>query len=175
MKRRGVMALVLAGCMAVALSAGCGKKEGALGGEVAESGEEIVIEFGVYETDNLTAEIWQSMIDAYETENPGVKIKKVLEAGGSDDQTFWKTMLSSGSLPDVLMQTEGLETIEGVFAEVPQELLNLYEDAALCEYNGKYITIPMVKQYRMQCYYHKDVFEEQIGRASCRERVVSHV
>ena len=168
MKRRRVTALLLGGCMAVALFAGCGKKGGAENGkeavspdgEMVKSGDEIVIEFGVYETDNLTAEVWQKMIDAYEADNPGIKIKKVLEAGGSDDTTFWKTMLSSGNFPDILMQTEGLETIEGVFAEVPQELLDLYEDAALCEYNGKYITIPMVKQYRMQCYYHKDVFDE---------------
>lgn len=121
--------------------------------------EDIVIRFGVFETDNLTAEIWQTMIDSFEADNPGIKVEKVLSTS-SDFSAFWKTMLSSGNFPDVLVQCEDLAPMEGVFAEVPQEIQNLFEENALCQYNGKIVTIPATKQYKMQCYYNKAIFAD---------------
>lgn len=123
------------------------------------SESQTTITFGVFETDNITAEIWQGMIDSFEEANPEIKVEKVL-ATGDDRASFWKTMLSSGNFPDVVIEAEQLATMDGIFTEVPQDVLDLFEDSALCTYNGKSITVPSFKQYKMQCYYNKGVFNE---------------
>lgn len=169
MKFKKIVAVLLTVCMAASFVTGCGsgteKKDD--GTKTEENGEEqkkgsedeTTISFGVFETDNITAEIWQNMIDAFEADNPGIKIEKVL-ATGDDRQAFWKTMLSSGNFPDIVIEAEQLAAMDGIFAEVPQEIQDLFDDSTLCTYNGKCITIPSFKQYKFQCYYNKAQFEE---------------
>lgn len=152
MKKRN-FAMVLAAAMMASLLGGTTSSAADKGGE------DIVIKFGVYETDNLTAGMWQEMIDAFEADNPGIKVEKVL-ATGDDRIAFWKTMLSSGSFPDIVLEAHSLATVEGIFAEVPEDIQALFDPATLCTYNGKCITIPATKQLRMQCYYNKKIFEE---------------
>lgn len=148
---RKISAMVLAGAMAASMMATPVLAEG--------TGEETTITFGVYETDNITAEIWQNMIDSFEADNPGIKVEKVL-ATGDDRPAFWKTMLSSGKFPDVVTEAHLLASLDGIFTEVPQEIQSLCEESLLCEYDGKCTLVPTSKQYRMQCYYNKAVFEE---------------
>lgn len=187
-KRRMLIGLLLTACMTSGLLSGCGNGSGQKAADgsgdsgtkketTAQASEdtpagadtqaadatdtegETTITFGVFETDNITAEIWQNMIDAFEDDNPGIKVEKVL-ATGDDRPAFWKTMLSSGNFPDVILEAEQLATMDGIFTEVPQEIQDLFEESALCEYNGKCITVPSFKQYKMQCYYNKAIFEE---------------
>lgn len=170
MKKRGKLltALALTACMAASCLAGCGESPSGgantqsgtnTGGNESNSGEKTKITFGVFETDNITAEVWQNMIDAFENDHPDIVVEKVL-ATGDDRPAFWKTMLSSGNFPDVVIEAEQLATMQGIFTEVPQDIQDLFEDSALCKYDGKCITIPSFKQYKMQCYYNKAVFEE---------------
>jgi len=121
------------------------------------TGEEVTITWAIFETDNLTAEYYQNIIDAFEADNPGIKVETVLMTGDSRGQ-FLKTLLAAGNFPDVVVEAEALANIEGLFAEVPSEMLAQYDDAAIVETNGAVRTIPAFKQYRMQCYYHKDMF-----------------
>lgn len=178
MKMKKVLALLLSACMVASLAAGCGKSadtaddanadasveaeaeaENTADEEEAEAtGEETTITFGVFETDNITAEIWQNMIDSFEADNPGIKVEKVL-ATGDDRPAFWKTMLSSGNFPDVVIEAEQLATMDGIFTEVPQDVQDLFEEGTLCTYDGKCITVPSFKQYKMQCYYNIAEFE----------------
>lgn len=185
--RRKIIGLLLTACMTATFMAGCGtgstqsttaqtkaetsnadeasegKEETSKAADAASSDsgstEQTTITFGVFETDNITAEIWQGMIDSFEADNPGIKVEKVL-ATGDDRASFWKTMLSSGNFPDVVIEAEQLATMDGIFTEVPQDIQDLFEDSALCTYNGKAITVPSFKQYKMQCYYNKAVFNE---------------
>lgn len=173
-----LVSAVLTACMTAALLAGCGNtaaeaESTATGTEAAAdttaaetdtaadtaTGDETTIRLGVFETDNITAEIWQNMIDSFEADNPGIKVEKVL-ATGDDRAAFWKTMLSSGNFPDIVIEAERLATMDGVFTEVPQEIQSLFDDSTLCEYNGKCITVPSFRQYKMQCYYNKAIFDE---------------
>jgi ABC-type glycerol-3-phosphate transport system substrate-binding protein len=112
----------------------------------------VTITWGVYETDNLTAEVWQNVIDAFEKDNPGIKVEKVL-ASGDDRQSFWRSMFASGNFPDVVLEAETLAPIEGLFTEVPEDVLAQFDEAALVTFGGKHTIIPSMKQLRMQCYY----------------------
>ena len=158
MKKAGkkVTALALTACMIAAFATGCGKTGD--GTEKTDDGK-TKITFGVFETDNITADVWQNMIEGFEEENPEIEVEKVL-ATGDDRPAFWKTMLSSGNFPDIVIEAEQLATMDGIFTEVPQDIQDLFEESALCEYDGKCITVPSFKQYKMQCYYNKGVFEE---------------
>ena len=113
----------------------------------------VAITWGLYETDNLTAELWDSVIAAFEADNPGIKVEKIVATG--DDRTmFWKTLAASGSFPDIVMEANYIaSSAPEMFAEVPADTLSLFEEGALCTYGGKNITIPYSKQLRMQVYY----------------------
>jgi ABC-type glycerol-3-phosphate transport system substrate-binding protein len=121
------------------------------------SGTPVTINWGVFETDNFTADLWAKLIAAFEADNPGIKIRKVL-ATGDDRGSFWRTLLASGSFPDIVMEAEILASTPGIFAEVPQDIVAAFDPATLATYNGKHITIPAVKQLRMQAYYNKADF-----------------
>ena len=120
--------------------------------------EPVTIKWGIYETDNLSADYYATIIDAFEKDNPGIKVEPVV-ATGDDRGTFWQTMYASGSFPDVVIEAENLAMTEGFFAEVPDELLANFDPSTLCTYKGKTITIPAMKQLRMQCYYNLAEFE----------------
>ena len=159
MKRKKALAVMaLTACLAVTTLAGCGSS-GTEDTSDKGSGEETTITLGVFETDNITADIWQDMIDSFEEDNPGIKVEKVL-ATGDDRQAFWRTMLSGGNFPDIVIEAELLATMDGVFAEVPQDVQEIFDESLLTEYNGKCITVPSFRQYKMQCYYNKQVFAD---------------
>ena len=162
MKRKFV-GLFLSALMLTSMLAGCGKTNDAPKAEDKSSGkeasQEVTLTWAVFETDNYTAEVWQHIIDTYEADNPGVKIEKVLMTGDSRPQ-FLKTMLAAGNMPDINIDPVDLAKTDGVYAEVPEEMLGKYEDAAIATYNGKHTLIPAYKALRNQCYYHKDQFKE---------------
>lgn len=128
--------------------------------ETAPAAEPVTITWGIYETDNLTAEVWDTVINMFEEAHPEIKIEKVVAVG--DDRTnFWMTMAASGTFPDVVTEAEKIASMESaMFAELPAEVIDLFEEGALTTYGGKTVTIPYMKQLRMQCYYNKADFEE---------------
>ena len=73
---------------------------------------------------------------------------------------FLKTMLSAGNMPDVNIDPVDLASTDGVYAEVPDELLANYEESAVVSFNGKKTLVPAYKAYRTQVFYHKSQFEE---------------
>lgn len=148
--KKGLISKILAGIMLTTVL-GCTN--------VAAAEDEVTLTWAVFETDNYTAEVWQHIIDTFEADNPGIKIEKVLMTGDSRPQ-FLKTMLAAGNMPDINIDPVDLASTEGVYAEVPEELLGKYEDAAIATYNGKHTLVPAYKGLRTQCYYHKDQFEE---------------
>ena len=126
---------------------------------MAESEENVTLTWAVFETDNYTAEVWQHIIDAFEADNPGIKIEKVLMTGDSRPQ-FLKTMLSAGNMPDINIDPVDLASTEGVYAEVPEELLAKFEDSAVVSFNGVKNLVPAYKAYRTQVFYNKHQFED---------------
>ncbi len=159
MKKR-IVWTIISSLLVAALAAGCGKSGGG-GADSPDKGEsnEVTLTWAVFETDNYTADVWQHIIDSYEADNPGVKIEKVLMTGDSRSQ-FLKTMLAAGNMPDINIDPVDLAKTDGVYAEVPEEMLEKYEDATIPTYNGKHTLIPAYKGLRTQCFYHKDQFEK---------------
>ncbi len=173
--KKKLISLFLSAAMIATMLTGCGSKEAEPADATAnksveaesaepvkveaESAGEVTLTWAVFETDNYTAEVWQHIIDAYEVDNPGVKIEKVLMTGDSRPQ-FLKTMLAAGNMPDINIDPVDLAKTEGIYAEVPEEMLSKYEDAAIATYNGKHTLIPAYKALRNQCYYQKDQFAE---------------
>lgn len=173
--RKRICSIVLAAAMGVSLLAGCGNAgvdntatetpaaeqdaEKPAAEQGAAGGDEVVLTWAVFETDNYTAEVWQHIIDTFEADNPGIKIEKVLMTGDSRPQ-FLKTMLAAGNMPDINVDPVDLASTDGIYAEVPEEMLEKYEDAVVVTYNGKHTLFPAYKGLRSQCYYHKDQFEE---------------
>lgn len=179
--KRKLIGVILMAAMTISLLAGCGGAgtetavpEASTAEEAAEpemadksaeeevesaAADEITLTWAVFETDNYTAEVWQHIIDTFEADNPGIKIEKVLMTGDSRPQ-FLKTMLAAGNMPDINIDPVDLASTEGIYAEVPEELLGKYEDAAIATYNGKHTLFPAYKGLRSQCYYHKDQFKE---------------
>ncbi|MCR5790970.1 MAG: ABC transporter substrate-binding protein [Lachnospiraceae bacterium] len=163
MKKR-ILGLLLSISVLASLAIGCapaaaGSDASAGGSSSGASDGDITLTWAVFETDNYTAEMWQKIIDAFEADNPGIKIEKVLMTGDSRPQ-FLKTMLAAGNMPDINVDPVDLATTDGIYAEVPEELLEKYEDAAIATYNGKHTLVPAYKALRNQCYYHKDQFKE---------------
>jgi ABC-type glycerol-3-phosphate transport system substrate-binding protein len=117
----------------------------------------VTVSWCVFENDNLTADLWGSVISAFEADNPNIKIKKVLSTG-DDRAAFLRTMQASGNFPDVILEAEMVAATPGLLAEVPDDVIAQFDPATLAVYGGKYITIPNMKQLRMQCYYNKADF-----------------
>lgn len=125
----------------------------------ASDGKEVTVTWGVFETDNITADVYARIIEAFEADNPGIKIEKVLATGDSRP-AFWKTLIASGTAPDIITEANILASTEGLFAEVPENIQGLFDPATLCTYNGKCVTVPNMKQLRIQMYYNKADFAE---------------
>lgn len=176
--KKKILGLVFSAMLASSLIAGCSKNnspaketglekqgtEQSVTGKSAtqaskEESKGITLTWAVFETDNYTADVWQHIIDVYEADNPGVKIEKVLMTGDSRPQ-FLKTMLAAGNMPDINIDPVDLAKTDGIYAEVPKELLDKYEDASIATYNGKHTLVPAYKALRNQCYYHRDQFKE---------------
>ena len=102
---------------------------------VAHAEEPVTLTWAVFETDNYTAEVWQTIIDAFEADNPGIKIEKVLMTGDSRP-AFLKSMNAAGNMPDINIDPVDLAATDGIYAEVPEELLEKYEEASIATYNG---------------------------------------
>ncbi|MDC7287576.1 extracellular solute-binding protein [Blautia schinkii] len=149
MKKRRICTILGAAVMIAAMSSTM----------VHAESEPVTISWAVFETDNYTADYYQHIIDTFEADNPNIKIEKVLMTGDSRPQ-FLKTMLSAGNMPDVNIDPVDLADIEGVYAEVPEELLSKYEDGYIVTNNGSKNLIPAYTALRSQVYYNKQQFEE---------------
>ena len=174
-----IIALFLAVLTIAACFTGCGEKAPAETPDVQEENvpaeetapeeeaeasddketDAITLTWAVYETDNLTADYWQYMIDAFEADNPGIKIEKVLMTGDSRPQ-FLKTMMAAGNMPDINIDPIDLANVEGVYAEVPEDLLSQFDPSTVVSFNGKKNLVPAATALRAQVYYNKAMFAE---------------
>lgn len=113
MRRNGMMkktmALACTAALGMSILAGCGsssttesKPESAAGETKSadgQSGEPVEITFTVW--DYGTTDYWQILVEAFEKENPDIKVK-VMDIGGADYDTKIPVMLSSGDTSDVI-------------------------------------------------------------------------
>lgn len=125
----------------------------------APKADPVKIQWAVFETDNFTDALWQSIIDSFEKDNPDIKVDKVLMTGDSRPQ-FLKTLLAANNLPDVMMDPAELAKIKDVLAPVPDDLLANFEDGSVPVFNGQKVLVPASKQLRAATYYNKKMFAD---------------
>lgn len=121
------------------------------------SAESVTLTWAVFETSNYTADYYQHIIDAFQRDNPGIRIEKVLMTGESRPQ-YLRTMLTAGTMPDVNVDPADLAGLDGVYAEAPDWLLERFEASALVSNNGVHVLVPAYTAVRSQVFYHKDQF-----------------
>ena len=120
--------------------------------------EGVTLTWAVYETANYTSEFYQTIIDAFERDNPGIRVEKVLMTGDSRAQ-YLNTMLSAGTMPDINIDPGDLAGIAGVYAEVPDWLLERFDPDAVVTNNGRCVLVPAFTTMRSQVFYNKAQFE----------------
>ena len=160
MKKR-YLAMLLAGCMVFGM-AGC--SSGGSGEEVSnEEGEQITLEF----LDGTTEEQYQAweteMIEAFEEENPNIKIEVQKVSADSFNQTVM-TRFASGDAPDILTFTENdiTDIVPSGYIMDLSDSANIenYDEGMLdsLSLDGKVYALPIANDF-MCVTYSKDVFE----------------
>lgn len=166
-KRFSILASAL---VAMSIIAGCGSNsntDSSTSTEAASSSPSssaaaeapVKIQWAVFETDNFTDALWQSIIDGFQKDYPNIQVEKVLMTGDSRPQ-FLKTLLAAGSLPDVMLDPSELAKVKDVLAPVPDDLLANFEDGASPVFNGQKVLVPASKQLRSATYYNKKMFAD---------------
>lgn len=148
-----IASLLLCSALLVTALSGCSSSKS----NPSTTSNNVTIKWGVFETDNYTDAFWQHIISNFEKDNPHIKVEKILMTGDSRAQ-WLKTQLAGGNLPDVNVDPVELAKQDGVYAEVPENILSKYEDAAIVTFNGKKTLIPAYKTLRIQAYYNKKQF-----------------
>lgn len=160
MKKR-YLAMLLAGCMVFGM-AGC--SSGGSGEEVSnEEGEQITLEF----LDGTTEEQYQAweteMIEAFEEENPNIKIEVQKVSADSFNQAVM-TRFASGDAPDILTFTENdiTDMVPSGYIMDLSDSANIenYDEGMLdsLSLDGKVYALPIANDF-MCVTYSKDVFE----------------
>lgn len=148
------LALVLGLLMALALFSGCASGAAeeapeAAGTEDTADGEEVVLTWQSYDS----IDKYQGVIDAYEAQNPQVKIEFEQVA---DYTTKLLTEAASGDLPDLVNTNTGTTQvlgeagvlkemdIEAIQADADYDFADFWETAALyCTDGGKWYSLPL--------------------------------
>lgn len=156
-KKRGFALIATLACLTATVFTGCGNGgDSSNGGD--DSSDQVTLTFGCFETDNVTSEVWDSIIEPFEEAYPNIKVERVL-ATGDDRNAFWRTKLNSGEFPDIVIEANEFAKM-GILAELPEDIQDLFNEDLLATYDGKVVDIPASVQYKGQCYYNKNVFEE---------------
>lgn len=165
MSRRTKMYAVgaLAALAVTGLLSGCATSGG--------GSDEIVLELWNPETDEAEVAVFNSIIDAYEADNPNVSVNLVT-IPWSDIYAKWQTALQSGTAPDATIgsiafatsfQEQGvLEPLDDLVEKMGGD--SVWADSAasiveLSKEDGSYFTLPLVHN-SVVLWYNKPMFEE---------------
>ena len=127
------------------------------------SGDPVEIVFQSWITPNLTAEYYDGLIARFETENPGIKVKRIQPPAneGSPDN-YLKTLLASGDFPDVVTNATIQMFVDAdALLEIPidEEIqkINNYEAEMI---DGKLYNLSAIRQPQSLVFYNKKLFEQ---------------
>ncbi len=167
------VSVLLLSLMVLMLFAGCkqevkstdGKSSSLTQAETKENStktsEPVTLTF-LAQTDPLKTEaFWKEINDKFEAANPGIKIKWSTYPDQSKKDDYSKVLYASGMLPDVLLGgVDILKRTVGPFAEIPESLYSILEDAAIEKIDGKVYGMPTIKLVMQNVYYNKDIFAQ---------------
>ncbi|TDD88324.1 extracellular solute-binding protein [Actinomadura darangshiensis] len=152
-RRRWAAALAIA--LGLGAASACSVKSDT-GGGGASGGKEIT--FLVFETPNLTPQVWDANIKRVTDKYPDIKVKKIVSP--TEDRTAYaKQLLTSGQFPDVMIAVSptGFAEAGKLYAWKPDELKQFtHPDQGAV--NGKVYQLPANTQTIPVVYYNKDLF-----------------
>lgn len=175
------MALSCAAALSMASLIGCGsssstgttdgaKQSDVAGGQTTAagtaSGEQVEITFTVW--DYTSTDYWQALIEAFEKENPDIKVK-VTDIGGADYDTKIPVLLSSGDTSDVitiksmpiytsLVEKNQLMPLDDMVAESGIDMAPYRGSDEGIKINNQLYGLPFRNDYYL-LYYNKTIFD----------------
>lgn len=154
------MTLLILGAVLAACSGSEGSEENQTN---KEAGKDIEIVFQSWVTPNLTVDYYDQLIQRFESENPGIKVKRIQPPAneGSPD-SYLKALLASGDFPDVVQNaTIQMFVDANALLEVPIDddikNINNYEAEMI---DGKLYNISAIRQPQSLIFYNKKLFAE---------------
>ncbi|MGV2882148.1 ABC transporter substrate-binding protein [Paenibacillus taichungensis] len=154
------MTLLILGAVLAACSGSEGSEENQTN---KEAGKDIEIVFQSWVTPNLTVDYYDQLIQRFESENPGIKVKRIQPPAneGSPD-SYLKALLASGDFPDVVQNATIQMFVDAdALLEVPIDddikNINNYEAEMI---DGKLYNISAIRQPQSLIFYNKKLFEE---------------
>jgi ABC-type glycerol-3-phosphate transport system substrate-binding protein len=124
----------------------------------SESAKEIT--FLVFETPNLTPQVWDAAIKRATDQHPDITVKKLVSPT-QDRTAYAKQLLASGQFPDVMVAVSpaGLAESGNLYAWQPDELKD-FSCPNCGAINGKVYQLPANTQTIPMVYYNRDLFEQ---------------
>jgi ABC-type glycerol-3-phosphate transport system substrate-binding protein len=146
-------AALLAACVLAACTVGDSNGDGG-----AESAKEIT--FLVFETPNLTPQVWDAAIKRATDQHPDITVRKLVSPT-QDRTAYAKQLLASGQFPDVMVAVSpaGLAESGNLYAWQPDELKD-FTCPTCGAINGKVYQLPANTQTIPVVYYNRDLFSE---------------
>ena len=80
--------------------------------------EDVTLTWAVFETSCRTEAFYQHIIDAFERDNPGIRIERVLMTGNSRAE-YLHAMLGAGTMPDINIEPADNIYLEAVSIDLP--------------------------------------------------------
>ncbi|WP_158299574.1 ABC transporter substrate-binding protein [Paenibacillus antri] len=156
---------VASSILALGVLAGCGggtEPAGGNGGsDSGNSNEKVEISFLYQMDDKRTQPYWDELIADFESKNPNIKIKGMSYPDVAKKGDYIKTLYATGQLPDVtLAGLEDIKLIDGVFMEVPENIVSLFDENALSKRDGKVYTLPTAKYIMLDMFYNTEIFKK---------------
>jgi ABC-type glycerol-3-phosphate transport system substrate-binding protein len=152
-----IITLASAALIAVATMAACSVKDTSNGGGAKGKKE---ITFLVFETPNLTPQVWDAAIRRVTDKNPDITVKKLVSPT-QDRTAYAKQLLTSGQFPDVMIAVSpaGFAESGNLYAWQPSELKDFtYPNNGAV--GGKVYQLPANTQTIPVVYYNKSLFEK---------------
>ncbi|MBJ6360130.1 extracellular solute-binding protein [Paenibacillus sp. GCM10012307] len=125
--------------------------------------KDVEIVFQSWITPNLTVAYYDSLINRFESENPGIKVKRIQPpANEGNPDSYLKSLLASGDFPDVVQNATIQMFVDAdALLEIPIDddikKINNYEAEMI---NGKLYNISAIRQPQSLIFYNKKLFAE---------------
>lgn len=150
-----IVALAASALVVFAAMSGCSVKDQSGGGSAKGKKQ---ITFLVFETPNMTAQVWDAAIKRITDRYPDIAVKKLVSPT-QDRTAYAKQLLTSGQFPDVMIAVSpaGFAESGNLYAWQPGELTNFTypRNGAV---NGRIYQLPANTQTIPVVYYNKSLF-----------------
>jgi ABC-type glycerol-3-phosphate transport system substrate-binding protein len=148
-------AIAVAAVTALTLT-GCSAAQPDAGGDAQAPAE---IDFLAFQSPAVTEEFWEESVAKVLEDFPNLKVN-ILYTPDLDRQGYAKTLLATGTLPDVIIDVPLREFAEaGALLPYDDSIAENF-DAPLETIGGKAYSLPVGVQVIPQVYYNKTVFDE---------------